>query len=218
MTSLRNRIMSFIARNLSLPLALTAFACPNLHASESVVTNLNGSTTSRDNIAAGYANAFTTGGDDAILDSVTLYLKVNAADSAFTLGIYDDNAGTVGNPLCTASLSGITSGSKSLSFSGFTGTTTLAASNTYWVVITADDNINSSSSWYDADTSSSSTRGWQINSSPKYYALSSWWNAMDSDAQQMSINATVVPEPAETAATFAIAATLLLWARRKSAC
>lgn len=207
--------MTTFRRNLALSLAIASIACTSLCSADTVVSNIGGDA-SRYQIGGGLANSFTTGTSDALLNSVTLYFKVNSPDTSFLVNICSNNAGTIGNTVCSTTLTDATTGIQSLTFSGFTGDTRLSASTTYWLTISAVGNTNSISGWFDNPSASTSDYGWQINSSRLYYSSGAWWTTIQTGQEEFSIDATVVPEPGTYAALLGLSAFgLVMVARRK---
>jgi hypothetical protein len=140
------------------------------------------------NMAAG---SFTTGAVTTWLDHIDLSLR-DSASTTMTVGLYADLGGKpdVGTLIKALTSPGVITTAGNYSFSG---STTLSASTTYWVVASAD----ATTTWNRTATTSeaASYTGWTMGDKRGWSANSgTTWSTYGS-AQQFAVYADTVPEP-----------------------
>jgi hypothetical protein len=145
------------------------------------------------------ANSFVTGTTSAgyQLNSVQIPVGVNGNPSGFSLSLYSDNGGHLGNNL------GTLGGSNPTDWALYNFTASgieLTPSTTYWIVATSPTPTYSDDSYYwvfASDTSYTSSDGWSMNPDgwrASFSGGSSWGNGTGS-LYQFAVSATPVPEP-----------------------
>ncbi len=160
-----------------------------------------------------FAQAFTTGNNGHVIDSISLYGSSSAAVGTTTLTIYT-NLGT-GNASAPGSVvEMLTSPATITAAAGvntFTGTSTVLAGNTvYWAVL---DNSDTGIRWNKSSYAvAGSVLGYQYLNGENDPLV--WAANTSSSTLAMQVNATAVPEPS-TYVLAGVGLAALVWLRRR---
>lgn len=170
-----------------------------------------------------YAQGFTTGTSLYNIDSVDLALGVtNAGNGTPLLRIYSNNAGLPGTDL-GAVFTNPTFGTRAIYNLSLTSPFALAASTSYWLVLSdSTSGSNTKFNWYYSDTFSSpaarNSSGFTFLNGARSINGGTSWTTNTAFAQTgVTINATAVPEPSTWVfAAMATGLTALVARRRQS--
>jgi hypothetical protein len=148
-----------------------------------------------------YAQGFTTGALLYNIDSVDLALGVtNAGNGTPLLRIYSNNAGVPGTDL-GAVFTNPTLGTRAIYNLSLTNPFALAASTSYWLVLSdGKAGTNTKFNWYYSNTFSSpaarNSSGFTFpNGARSIHGATSWTTNTNFAQTGVTINATAVPEP-----------------------
>ena len=145
------------------------------------------------------AQSFTTGSRAATLNSITIKMDTGESGGGFSLQLWSNVGGSPGSSLLTlvGDADPATDGLYTYTAPSFL----LTASTTYWAVGTVPSSgSNGLFHWSEtSSTNDTSSFGWTIGNAAKFRGVTdgvpdaSWAN--DTTVAQMSLDATVVPEP-----------------------
>lgn len=171
----------------TLPAATVVSNLGNANGINSLVFSNNSSYTS-------HAGSFTTGLLPATLDSVRISLDSSSTFRPLTVSIWSNSGSVPGSAL--AALSGLTNPSAGLF--DYTGSLSLSASTTYWLVL--ETSLGALTTIYDwdgtPDASEASSEGWTIgNGRATFSSGSGVWSANATTIPRFSVDATIAPEP-----------------------
>ena len=150
------------------------------------------------------AESFTTGTSAATLNSITLRIRRNTTDGGggFSLQLWSNASTLPGISLITLSGTAdpLPATVGTVSDFTYTGSTALNASTTYWVVATVTQSSpNKTYTWNQTNNSiaETGTAGWTIGDTlvDRFRPGTTWTNDLGPPLQ-LSIDATIVPEPA----------------------